>query len=731
MTALHTTAPRPRVLVIAYACEPGRGSEPGAGWGVVSALGGFADGVVLVGPEHAPALEGWTAAHPTSGLTFVTVPERRWPAVAGRGRIGWFLSYLRWLPAAHATATALHASQPFDLAWHVTYSVYWLPSPVHRLGLPSVWGPVGGAVTTPRTLWPLLGVRGMATELVDLLAVRLLSALPAVRRTWRQVSVRLVQNPETLARIGTARDDATHLMNHALFVESPRSAPRQRTRELVIACALESRKGVELVLRALVHTAPDVHLTIAGDGPQRAHLESLAAALRISDRVTFAGVLPRAELQHRFAMAAGAVFTGLREEGGLALAEAMMAGTPVIVLGVGGAAWIAQQALDPARVTIVAVAGVEDTARRLGAAMARAVAHPSTASTPLLDRDAAVSMLQQAVRQALATAAVPRDMPAPALTQTTFVSTDTVTVVIPVFNGARFLEAAVRSVLAQSHALVRVVVVDDGSTDATGAIAIRLAAGDARVRVVSIPNGGRALARNVGVASVPPAPFIAFLDGDDLWDADKLARQLQVFAAHPEALGVGSRMRYISSSNDVLGETGQEVGAADLRAIARGELAPFPISSCLVVRREAFERLQGFDEELREAEDLDFLARLARAGRIIGMPDALGAYRIHPDSAMATARARVNMFARFVRQRLAARDAGGDLRWSDFAAAYDPSWLERRRDAVETWYRSAALWKGEGDTLRAAGYAMLAGLAAPVYTLRRMNRQRLVRHAGR
>ena len=279
--------------------------------------------------------------------------------------------------------------------------------------------------------------------------------------------------------------------------------------------------------------------------------------------------------------------------------------------------------------------------------------------------------------------------------------------------------------LTQTHRNLRVIIVDDGSTDDSLAVAQAIARTDDRAQVISIANGGRARARNVGERVAPAAHFLAFLDADDLWDHDKLATQIAALNSRPDAAAVGSFMRYISSTDEVLGETGQSISGADHEAIARGELAPFPISSCLVVRSDTFHRLDGFDDGLREAEDLDFIARLARAGPILCVERALGSYRIHPGSAMARSRATVNMYARFVRLRLAARDAGRDLIWNDFASTYRPNWRERRRDVIENWYRSAALWRGEGRTWTALRYGAMSAIAAPVYTLRRLYRQRV------
>lgn len=299
----------------------------------------------------------------------------------------------------------------------------------------------------------------------------------------------------------------------------------------------------------------------------------------------------------------------------------------------------------------------------------------------------------------------------------------TIGVVIPAYNAERYLLEAARSVLRQSFADLELLIVDDGSTDGTLDVARSLR--DERVRVLTGPNRGRAHARNTGIAAASPSELIALLDADDVWDADKLETQVEYLARHPDMLAVGSFMRYVSSTGRALGETGQTIGPEDHARIARCELVPFPVASCLLARRSAVERVGGFDDSLWEAEDIEFLTKLARCGAIGCVPSVLGSYRIHPASAMACNRFRVNMYARFIRARFAARDAGGDLTWDDYSATYGPCWRERRLDLVEFWYRSAALWHGEGHPVKALSYGMLAALAAPRYTLRRLYRQRL------
>ncbi|MEJ7813465.1 MAG: glycosyltransferase [Gemmatimonadaceae bacterium] len=299
-----------------------------------------------------------------------------------------------------------------------------------------------------------------------------------------------------------------------------------------------------------------------------------------------------------------------------------------------------------------------------------------------------------------------------------------VTVAMPAWNAEPFLLDAARSVLAQTHADLELVIADDGSTDGTLELARSIR--DPRVTVLTGPNRGKTHTRNRAAAERPSA-YVALIDADDLWDPDKLATQLAYLEAHPELAGVGSFMRYISSRGRVLGRTGTAIAASDRGRIARAEWVPFPISSCLVVRRKAFDAVGGFDESLREGEDIDFLSRLARHAPIACVPRALGSYRIHPASSMATSQQVIKMHTRFVRARLARRDAGGDLAWSEFTASYAPTWRDRLRDRVEVWYRSAALWSGEGKPLRALGYGLLAALGSPLYTFRRLYLQRLGR----
>lgn len=395
---------RPRVLVFAYACEPDCGSEPGAGWGLVRSVSEFADCVVLVGPEHGPGIGRWAPAPDGSFLQFVEIPEPIGAASAKRHRVTWFLLYLAWLRRADALGRRLHAQAPFDLIFHATYSTYWLPSPATSYDVPCVWGPVGGAVVTPFRLWPLLGLRGICGELLDLISVTLMSWVPGTRRTWRRATVPIVQNDTTLRRLPEPIRATARVINHAFFAEVPRTRVVGQPREdglCLFVGSLVARKGPRLAVRALAYAPSGVRLVFVGDGRERRPLERLARRLKVADRVAFEGWLPRSQVFTRLAEASAVVFTGLREEGGIALAEAMLLGVPVIVLAHGGAATVAAATTDPDRVALIPIGDIEVTARRMGEAMGRLSRAERASNTSLLDQDHWRSQLRNAFEKAL------------------------------------------------------------------------------------------------------------------------------------------------------------------------------------------------------------------------------------------------------------------------------------------------------------------------------------------
>ncbi len=185
-------------------------------------------------------------------------------------------------------------------------------------------------------------------------------------------------------------------------------------------------------------------------------------------------------------------------------------------------------------------------------------------------------------------------------------------VVIPCYNCASSLPATLASVKAQTVTDWEVILVDDGSTDATPAVLAEEAKADERIRVVQLENGGPARARNHG-ARVANADVIAFLDSDDLWFPKKLESVDQCMKAHRNADAVFGRIAFFRE-NDGIDATTSTVKPGWLSLGACLGENPACTVSNLTVSRKAFLGTGGFAEDMRHAEDLEWMIRAILSG---------------------------------------------------------------------------------------------------------------------
>lgn len=198
--------------------------------------------------------------------------------------------------------------------------------------------------------------------------------------------------------------------------------------------------------------------------------------------------------------------------------------------------------------------------------------------------------------------------------------TPTLSIILPVYNGARFLTQALRSAFAQQHPRFEILVIDDGSTDDTPDV---VAAIEGPIRYLRQENEGPAASRNRGIR-LARGSVLTFLDADDLWPPGKLALQLPVLAAQ-------------SSIDIVMGYTQPMIMAdpgeddSPLTPVLSPRLT-LSVGACLY-RRSVFDRFGYFDESIRCAEDLDWLLRARESGaRVQVIPAVTLLYRENPGS---------------------------------------------------------------------------------------------------
>lgn len=334
-----------RVLLSAFVCQPGAGSERGIAWAWATALAEQHEVVALTDTSYRDDIEAALEqrAHPNLRFHYVGAGLR------GRTGLDRIRYYHRWQHLALDAARELHAARPFDVAHHLTFGSHRLPSHLWRLGVPFIWGPVGGGENVPLRFshprW--MGSREALREAVRSLSNATVRFDPRIRRTVRHAAVVAATTDETqrsLPRVGTA---------HRVVVQAavvPRDEREQLARNraapappggmrVMFAGRLLGWKGLGLAVAGFAGYArdyPDAHLDIYGDGRAQGWLRGRVDALGLRDRVTLHGRVPREQLLASYPEHHAFLFPSYHDSGGFVTLEAQASGLPVICLDAGG-----------------------------------------------------------------------------------------------------------------------------------------------------------------------------------------------------------------------------------------------------------------------------------------------------------------------------------------------------------------------------------------------------------
>ena len=355
-----------RVLVVAFACSPGRGSEPGQGWQLAHRLAAHVPVTLLTYTAFRPAIEAYLHERPIPGLRVVyhRLPlerARHWRE--GRDRepgTGEQLHYYLWQITARRVVRRLHREAAFALTHHVSFMRCWSPTAAAALhGVPFLWGPVGGGESAPEAFYAAFSRDGLREARLRDRARRLAHNDPWVRQAAGRSTIALATTEQSaammrdlgardvrVARAAVALADGEIARLAALPAPSASGDGAPGAVTFAAVGRLLHWKGYSLALRAFAEAfgasgaalpaAASGRLEVVGDGPERAHLEALAGRLGIADRVTFHGHVPRNVALGLLGEADVMVHPSLHDSGGYATLEAMAAGRPVVCLDLGG-----------------------------------------------------------------------------------------------------------------------------------------------------------------------------------------------------------------------------------------------------------------------------------------------------------------------------------------------------------------------------------------------------------
>jgi len=335
-----------KILMSAYSCEPGKGSEPGVGWNFVRAVAKYHEVWVLTRPDEGrEVIEAELARNPIPNLHFVYFTLPIWGG-GWKWRFGAMqLHYYLWQIQAYFVARRLHRQIDFDIAHHVTFVKYSRPSFLCLLPIPFIWGPVGGGEFAPRAFWQDFSLSNKIHETVRMLACWVFESDPFARLTAQRSVLAKATTEDTAARVrkmgarnvqvysesGLPREEIARLAQCSVSSDSPvRFASVGR---------LLHWKGFHLGLRAFAQAKlPDAEYWVFGDGPEKKRLQCLADKLGIAQQVKFWNKLPREETLRKLGECTALVHPSLHDSGGWVCLEAMAAGRPVLCLDLGGPA---------------------------------------------------------------------------------------------------------------------------------------------------------------------------------------------------------------------------------------------------------------------------------------------------------------------------------------------------------------------------------------------------------
>ena len=327
-----------RIALVGHACSPTRGSEPGICWNWAANLAKFNDVTLIAHPQYRDEVDAFLSRTPIPALTIHWLTTNhvldRWKP--NKNERGLRLHYRIFQGRALDLLRELHAEKPFDLVHHACWGTLQQPPVVWKLGLPFVWGPIGGGQTWPDAFLQF-AEHGKLREEVRTFIVGLTRFNLRARRAAHHADVVLAVNPETAAivrtlgakRVEPFADSGTQ---PGWLSPSSQTSPKGEL-NMLFGGRCEPRKGLPLLLEAMARVPnPKVRLKVAGTGPFRQSWEERAKRLGLNGRVQFLGEVTWQHMDSLFKESDILAFPSLRDSGGTVALEAISRSLPVLTL---------------------------------------------------------------------------------------------------------------------------------------------------------------------------------------------------------------------------------------------------------------------------------------------------------------------------------------------------------------------------------------------------------------
>jgi glycosyltransferase involved in cell wall biosynthesis len=369
-----------RILLLAYGCEPHRGSEAGIGWQWASRLSEEHDIYLLTHPRGRRAIQRELAEHPRPRLRirFIDLPAALDPWRLMPGELLIQPRYVLWQVAAYLAARKIVARERIDLVHHVSWTTMTGPTLGWALGPPFVWGPVGSGQQAPLQMRRFLGGKGWLREFVRNQQVRFVGLNPLAVVAARRSKAAMASNPDTLVKLRALGAEAVLLQPDAAvdarwLAREPRP-PRETERPVILwSSRMMARKAPGLAIEAFarLRQTHDAELWMLGDGPLMEACHARAVELGVHTEVHFLGWQPHEVVPEMLGEADVFLFTSLRDTCPMPVLEAMATGLPIVALNLHGI-----HNLPDAAILKVPVGHPDDLVGDVAAALERLVDSP-------------------------------------------------------------------------------------------------------------------------------------------------------------------------------------------------------------------------------------------------------------------------------------------------------------------------------------------------------------------
>ncbi len=344
-----------KILLSAFACGPGQGSEPGIGWNwALEAARQGHDVTVITQTELQEDIEAAIAAGQVpSNVTFDFYIPRWLEILRDRGTatplgsLTWHIVHLLWQFTLLGHVRRRHLAHNYDVAHHITLGGIRHPTLLQRLPLPLVVGPLGGGERAPYSLRKSFPWSGWIKDLIRDLHTSLLRIDPITRSACRDALVVYAKTQHSKEALPSPDDKQVRVKfeigSYARPLEVAPDTNMSGPLRVFYAGQFLYWKGMHLGLRSVAEACrkgSDIRLTMAGSGPQEAEWQAIAKDLGIDDRINWVGRLPHDEMAPTYQAHDLFLFPSLHDSSGNVVLEAITNALPVICLDLGGPAEI-------------------------------------------------------------------------------------------------------------------------------------------------------------------------------------------------------------------------------------------------------------------------------------------------------------------------------------------------------------------------------------------------------